>query len=214
MRELSRLILGSILLVLLFMVVGTAVILGWSIGIGWLLTLILPFTWFETSLLVIIASVAVGALGIRMLLAAPPSPMTDTDELIEPPILTDRFYPADGPVTSEAWFRFEMANDIYWELTDTPSIDNSLDETEMKELAIRLTDIVVEMLQARLNRSRRINVTANQLKQQMKKMNLRPYDNDILQAAASAVTLRLSFDQMMADIVYEKSWDEIMHDLF
>lgn len=212
MRELSRLILGSILLVLLFMVVGTAVILGWSIGIGWLLTLILPFTWFETSLLTMITSVVVGALGIWMLLAAPPP--TDTDELIEPAILTDRFYPADGPVTSEAWFRFEMANDIYWELTDTPSIDNSLDETEMKELAIRLTDIVVEMLQGRTNRSRRINVTANQLKQQMKKMNLRPYDDDILQAAASAVTLRLSFDEMMFDIIHEKSWDEIMHNRF
>lgn len=211
----SGLFWGSILLVLLFIVVGTAVVLGWSIGIGWLLTLFLPFTWFEASLLVMLASAAIGALGVRMLMSVPPalSPMPDVDELEEMPIASERFYPAKGPVTSEAWFRYEMANDIYWELTDTDPVMTSMGELETKELAIRLTDVVVELLKNRTSRSSRINVTKNQLMQQMKKMDLRPYDDDILEAAADAASLRLSYDEMMADIVREKSWADIETDL-
>ena len=212
--KLGRLIWGSIFLVVLFVVVGTAVVLGWSIGIGWLLTLFLPFTWFEVSLLVMVASIAISALGVRLLMTVPaPSPLTDTDELYEPPISTERFYPSSGRVTFEAWFRFEMANDIYWELTDTPSIVNSMDEQETKELDIRLTDIAANLLKNRTSNAYRIKVSKNQLMQQMKKMQLRPYDDDILQAAAEAITLRLSDDEMMADMVREKSWDEIDPDL-
>ena len=212
--KLGRLIWGSIFLVVLFVVVGTAVVLGWSIGIGWLLTLFLPFTWFEVSLLVMVASIAISALGVRLLMTVPaPSPLTDTDELYEPPISTERFYPSSGRVTFEAWFRFEMANDIYWELTDTPSIVNSMDEQETKELAIRLTDIAANLLKNRTSNAYRIKVSKNQLMQQMKKMQLRPYDDDILQAAAEAITLRLSDDEMMAEMVREKSWDEIDPDL-
>ena len=212
--KLGRLIWGSIFLVVLFVVVGTAVVLGWSIGIGWLLTLFLPFTWFEASLLVMVASIAISALGVRLLMTVPaPSPLTDTDELYEPPISSERFYPSSGRVTFEAWFRFEMANDIYWELTDTPSIVNSMDEQETKELAIRLTDIAANLLKNRTSNAYRIKVSKNQLMQQMKKMQLRPYDDDILQAAAEAITLRLSDDEMMAEMVREKSWDEIDPDL-
>ena len=212
--KLGRLSWGSIFLVVLFVVVGTAVVLGWSIGIGWLLTLFLPFTWFEASLLVMVASIAISALGVRLLMTVPaPSPLTDTDELYEPPISTERFYPSSGRVTFEAWFRFEMANDIYWELTDTPSIVNSMDEQETKELAIRLTDIAANLLKNRTSNAYRIKVSKNQVMQQMKKMQLRPYDDDILQAAAEAITLRLSDDEMMAEMVREKSWDEIDPDL-
>jgi hypothetical protein len=198
----------------LFVVVGTAVILAWSIGIGWLLALFLPFALFEASLLVMVASAAISALGIRLLMTVPtPGPYPDIDESFEPAISSDRFYPRNGQVTSEAWFRYEMANDVYWDLTDTDSINNSMGETEMKELAIRLTDVAVEMLKGRTNRSPRINVTKNQLTQQMKKMGLRPYDDDILEAAAEAASVRLSYDEMMSDIVLEKSWDEIEPDL-
>ena len=212
--KLPGLLLNTILLVLLFVVVGTAVVLGWSFGVGWLLTLFLPFTWFEASLLTILASTAIGALGIRMLLSTPPlSPLADSETLFDPPIATDRFYPSSGQVTEEAWFRYEMANDVYWELIDTPSIVNSMDEQETKELAIRLTDIAVTLLKSRTSRAFRVKVTKNQLMQQMKKMQLRPYDDDILQAAADAMTLRLSHDEIMADIVREKSWDKIDPDL-
>lgn len=211
--KLPTLLLRSFLLLLLFVVVGTAVIFGWSIGIGWLLTLFLPFTWFEASLLLMLASIAIGALGVRMLLSMPPPPMTDSESFFDPPIASDRFYSSGERVTFEAWFRFEMANDIFWELTDTPSIGNSMDERETKELAIRLTDIAVNLLKNRKSNAYRVKVSKNQLMQQMKKMQLRPYDDDILQAGADAITLRLSHDEMMADIVRDQSWDEIDPDL-
>lgn len=211
--KLPTLLFRSFLLLLLFVMVGTAVIFGWSIGIGWLLTLFLPFTWFEASLLLMLASIAIGALGVRMLLSMPPPPMTDSESLFDPPIASDRFYSSGERVTFEAWFRFEMANDIFWELTDTPSIGNSMNERETKELAIRLTDIAVNLLKNRKSNAYRVKVSKNQLMQQMKRMQLRPYDDDMLQAAADVITLRLSHDEMMADIVRDQSWDEIDPDL-
>jgi hypothetical protein len=85
-----------------------------------------------------------------------------------------------------------------------------MSETELKELAIRVTDVVVEKLKNRNSRAQSIKLTKNQLVQQMKKMELRPYDNDILEAVVSAVNERLMFDEMMADIVREKEWDDLM----
>jgi hypothetical protein len=209
--KLLGLIGRSLFLVLLFVLVGTAVILAWSIGIGWLLTLFLPFSWFEAAMLVLVASAAIGALGVKIIATIPPeSTVYPDDFVIEPPIPTERFYSDTDAVTMEAWFRFEMANEIHWEFTDVPSIEQSMSETELKELAIRVTDVVVEKLKNRNSRAQSIKLTKNQLVQQMKKMELRPYDNDILEAVVSAVNERLMFDEMMADIVREKEWDDLM----
>lgn len=203
----------SLLLVVVFLFVGTAVVLGWSIGIGWLLTLFLPFSWFEAAMLALVALAAIGALGIKIISTIPPEPtVSPNDFVIEPPIPTERFYSDADDVTTEAWFRFEMANEIHWEFTDVPSIEQSMSETELKELAIRVTDVVVEKLKNRNSQAQKIKLTKNQLVQQMKKMGLRPYDDDILEAAVSAVNDRIMFDEMMADIVRQKEWDEKMDD--
>ncbi len=69
-------------------------------------------------------------------------------------------------------------------------------------------DIVVDLLKARTSKAQRVKITRTQFKQHMDKIGQRPYDDDILAAAASSVNQSLSFDERLADIVRDKRWNE------
>jgi hypothetical protein len=212
-------LLVTLLLVTLGLVLGTAVILAWSLGIGWLLARLLPFSWFEASLLTIISSITVAYAGWRLLQISPPLSSEDgltEDELsalFEPAISTDRFHEeGKSDQRAEVWFRYEIANDLYWEFENTPSIARSMDETEMKELAIRLTNIAVDLLKQRTSRARQVRVTKTQLERQMEKIEQRPYDDDILSAAVRSINDSLAADDELAEIVHARRWNEIEPD--
>jgi len=201
-----------ILLIVLGLLLGTAVILAWSLGLGWLLMQIVPLTWFESALLTMLASIIMAFVGWRLLQMVPPSLGTelgDNSLLFETSIPVQRFKESEHDQRAEVWFRHAIANELYWEFDETPSISDSMSETEIKELAIRITDMVVALLQARTSKAQRVKITRTQLKQHMEKIGQRPYDDDILAAAARAVNQSLSFDERLADIVRDKRWNEI-----
>lgn len=204
-------LLVTTLLVAIGVLLGMAVILAWSLGIGWLLMQFLPLAWFEAALLAMLASGATAYVGWRVL----QMPLPETTELdngftlFESAIPVGRFKADESDRREEVWFRHEIANDLYWEFKDTPSIEDSMSETEMKELAIRLTDVVVKMLKQRTSRAQQVRITKTQLKRQLNKMELRPYDDDILLAVVDSVNMSLSSDEELADIVRDKSWDEV-----
>lgn len=203
-------LLVIIFLIMLGLVLGTAVILAWSLGLGWLLMQILPLTWFESALLTMLASITVAYVGWRLLQLMSPmeTELGDNGTLFESPIPVERFKENENDHRAEVWFRHEVANDIYWEFEETPSVDESMGETAMKELAIRTTDIVVEMLKARTSHPQRIKITKAQFKRQMNKMEQRPYDDDILLAVVRAVNECLSFDERLVAIVRDDRWGE------
>ncbi len=219
-------ILGGLFVVLLVIVgilAAIAVVIGWSYGIGWIAGQFLPFTPFEATLLGMLASIFVFFLGSRILSAllsegeqttetnhgsVPPLFMSD---LPEDDIPTSRFVQSEEDETDESWFRYQIANDIYDDLLAELDLDATMGETQVKELAVRLTDVVTAVCKARPKkpRSQRVTITAAQLKKQMDKMGLRPYDNDILKTTANAVNERLSYDDELADIVRQKTWNDI-----
>ncbi len=210
--------IGAVLIVVLLVVLGmgvlTAVALAWSLGVGWLLTLIVPFTWFEASLLTIIASIVAAYIGTYLLqaLLQPDEQFkmgSDVSGLFESPIPVSRFY-EEGEIhqRAEVWFRHEIANDLFWEFQDTPSIMRFMEETEAKEMAVRLTDIVVGLLKQRTSRARQVKITKKQLVKQMEAIGQRPYDDDILLATVRSVNMSLAANSDLADIVRRASWDE------
>ncbi|KAA3657950.1 MAG: hypothetical protein DWQ04_26600 [Chloroflexi bacterium] len=198
------------LVVLLGVLLGIAIILAWSLGIGWLLMQIVPLTWFESALLTMLASITMAYIGWR-LLQLPPPLQTQFDEnslLFETPIPIKRFKESENDQRAEVWFRHEIANDLYWEFEETPGVSDTMGDTEMKELAVRITDMVVNLLKARNSKAQRVKITRTQFKQHMDKIGQRPYDDDILAAAARAVNQSLSFDERLANIVRDKRWDK------
>jgi hypothetical protein len=214
-------ILSGLLLWLLFTFIGLviiAVILGWSTGIGWVIIKLLPFTLFEATLLVMLSSFVAAYLVYRLInlpneLDASP----DFDDLSPESILfpdanipADRFIDPDEEETDETWFRYQIANAIYVHLQDELALDESMGATQAKELAVRLTEVVTAVFHSRSPKSknRRASLTIARLKKQMTKMKLRPYDDDILETAVSAVNQRLSYDDELADIVRYQTWDD------
>jgi hypothetical protein len=215
-------IFGGLLFWLLFAFIGLfiiAILVGWSTGIGWIVTKLLPFTLFEATLLVMLSSLVAGYLVYRLMNLPnelddlpdfddfSPESLTTMDDGIPP----ERLATPDTEDSDEHWFRYQIANEIYDDLQDDLNLAKSMGDAQIKELAIRLTDVVTAVFQSRAPkpRSKRVSVTIAQLRKQMNKMKLRPYDDDILETAVSAVNIRLSYDEELADIVRYQTWDEL-----
>lgn len=212
-----RFFLTTLLTILVFVLIGTlaaALLVFWSAGLSWLLIKVLPFTLFEGAVLILLATLFVLYIAGRILADLP---RTSSDGLpLEPlsfaedEIPEDRFWQNEADKTNEAWFRYAIANELYADVDDM-ELDMTLGKAQQKELAIRLTDIVVALLKVRKYRkgAQRVAITLPQMKEQMEKMGQRPYDDDILETAVATVNIRLSYDDELVGIVVNKTWDEI-----
>lgn len=208
-------VLALILVILLVISLGIGLLILWSAGLSWLLIKLLPFTLFEGAILVLLSTLFMLYAASRIFSDLPmPSNRPETsDEMLFAPdddIPADRFWQKEDEKTNEAWFRYAIANELYEDLSDM-ELDNTLGKAQQKELAIRLSDIMVALLKERRFRkgTRRISITVPQLQAQMEKMGQRPYDLDILETAVSSVNIRLSYDEDLADIILDKTWDEL-----
>ena len=212
-----KLLLTTLVTIFIILLIGSLAItllILWSTGLSWLLIKLLPFTLFEGALLIMLATIFILYTVIKVL-ADPPQRATDDFPLGTAPhqkdmISEDRFWKDADEKTNEAWFRYTIANMLYAEISDL-ELDLTLGKAQQKELAIRLTDIVVAMLKARKYRrgARRVAITLPQLKDQMEKMGQRPYDEDILETTVAAINMHLAYDEDLVDIVVDKTWNEV-----
>jgi hypothetical protein len=202
-------LLRGLILFLLVGLIAISIILGWSILFGWVLKQVVSFSLFESTLLVLIASALVIQIVSRLV---QPSNITDDqfadafENIIEPHIPPTRFYKTDTDKTWEAWFNFVVSNSIYDELEDEES-SRSMNKQQLQELAIRLSEVGTAMFKAQSGRSRHASISPTALKQQMRKMNLKPYDDDILDLAAIGINIALALPTV--ELVHRaKLWDK------
>ena len=193
--------------------VGIVFVLAWSIGLGWLLTLLLPFNLFEGSILAMAASVIVASVASRILKTTdfpfnePEEEDDDSFDLTTYTIPATRFYTSQAEQTWEAWVRFELANRIDNALLHSPRVTGRMDKNQRQELAIRLTDVAIGLLKAKTGRSKLIRTRLKDWQQQMIKQDLKPYDEAILRLAM--VTLHRAVAHPMVDnVVRSKMWDK------
>jgi hypothetical protein len=196
-----------------------AVMLGFAMGIGWLLTLFLPFDLFQASLLALITAAITLAFWRNFLLSL--LGFGDEDEYMEDDsdfyeedddynqIPETRFFKRSGDKTWEAWLRYHIANGIYMEFQDSPQPVTQMGDKQQQELAIRLADLAVSFLKAKNTRAKKLKITIPALKQQMGKMGQRPYDDDILQLATLAINdeLNYHYDEVIA-VIRSRLWNQ------
>lgn len=204
-------------LVILVTIVGLALVLGISLGLGWLLTLFLPLTLFEASLLAMGAGVIVGAFWynvVRSLSDFAPGPSSygppEGEEDFEyDEIPAFQFYKTKSGKTWEAWFRYQIANDIYMEFQDAPNRVAPMGQKQLQALAIRLSDLAVSMLKAKTARTKQLRITKNALRQQMKKIGQQPYDDDILSLALVGINGNVDYYyEDLIKVIQDKTWDK------
>jgi len=108
---------GGLLIFILVLLLSTALILLWSLGLGWILSLILPLELFEGALLVMIASitsVAILMYSVRSFEEDPKLELLDT-------LPIERFTGGSDRPTLEQLFRYQLANDMVMIFEDEPS---------------------------------------------------------------------------------------------
>ena len=207
-------IIGIILLALL----GITAVLAIVMGLGWVLTQVISdFSLFEATVLIILAGVVASALFDKLfdLFRG-----VDTDEYEtylypfeddpDNTIVIDRFAETADEFDGEAYFRYQIANAIFDDLDALPRTTGLSTQRQVIELSIRLTDPVVSILKRRKKRVNRVTINVNAMKKELGRMGLKPYDNDILEAAVSSVNELLEEDERAVDIVNDNGWDDFL----
>ncbi|GAB4154955.1 MAG: hypothetical protein Fur0021_21970 [Candidatus Promineifilaceae bacterium] len=200
--------LGLVLMLLL---------LGWSLGLGWLMSRLLSFTLFEGTLLSLLITLATITVLGRIILSDPISEppwldevWDDEDEDEDYTIPPSRFWKQDNERTAEKFTHYVLANEIYAQASNTPQARGLMGEQQLQELSIRLGELALQVLKKKRKNARDLSITIGQLQQQMEQMNLQPYDPEILALAAKVVNELLAEDDddegLLTDIIRQKRW--------
>lgn len=202
----------ELLVLLVLGLLGIVLVLAWSIGLGWLLTRLLPFSLFEGSLLAMMASVVVAYLATRLMrgIELPFTEFEDVDDDLEPSsydIPATRFYTSPIDRTWAAWFTYELANRLDDALKQSPRVTGRLDKAQRQELAVRLADVAVALLRTKTGRAKQIRTRLVDWQQQMTRQDMKPYDEDILKLAMTTLDGMLTLPEFER-VVRAKLWDK------
>ena len=212
----------------LLVFIGTGLFLmlflfGWSLAWGWLITRLLSFTLFEGTLLSLLITIAIFTALMRIVLSNQPreprwldeywddedeeeEDEEDPDYVIPP----TRFWKQNHERTAEKFTHYVFANEIYTQASDSSQTRGLMGEQQLQELSIRLGDLALQVLKKKRKNARDLSISIGQLQQQMKQMNLQPYDPDILALATHVVNELLVEDVddegLLTDIIRQKRW--------
>ena len=201
--------LSLVLVIVLVVIISLALFIGLSLGIGWLLTLFLPFSLFEATLLGMLAAVVTALVWYSIFRSLFVSEFMDEDESEPDEIPESRFWESPVDRTWKNWFRYVLANSVYEGFFDSPSVLTVMKEKQLQELSIRLADTALGGLETKSPRTKRLRVSKGMLKQQLIKMGQQPYDDDILGAAVAAMNVDLRLlEESLRTAIREQLWDE------
>jgi hypothetical protein len=206
----------TIAMMIVVVAIGLALVIGVALVVGWILTLFLPFSLFEATLLSMLAIIVGRTIWSAISSSVEPRRF-DYDEddeeadLEEPDeIPSSRFYRTDADRTWENWFRYILANATYEDFLDLGGFAQ-MNDRQLQELSIRLTDAAISGLKIKSPRTKRLRVSKGMLKHEMTKMGQQPYDDDILDAAIDAINDELgSLQRELREVIRGKLWNEAM----
>ncbi|MCZ6633536.1 MAG: hypothetical protein O7G87_09030 [bacterium] len=197
------------LLTVVLVVISLALVIGIPLVIGWILTLFLPFSLFEGTLLGMIASLVTGMIWYNILRFDPSSEVEEEENDSEGEILESRFWRTNAERTWENWFRYMIANSVYEDLLDSPRWVEETSEEQLQELSIHLADAALSILKTKSPRATQLRVSKGRLKHEMVKIGQPPYEDSILNAGVAAVNVVLApMEAVLKRIVREQLWDE------
>jgi hypothetical protein len=201
-----------IILIVALALVSFALVAGIFLGIGWVLTLVLPFSLFEGTVVSMIAAVVTFAvwgriLGIlsRLLGIVPPWEAAEEEEEIP----ESRFWESKADRTWENWFKYVFANAVYDDLVDSLDWAEDTSEQAMRILSIHLADAAVAGLKEKSPRTKRLRVTEGMLRHQLAQMGGQEYPDEVLETAAQAMNVQLRYwkDEVW-EVIRGNLWDE------
>ena len=201
-------------LLILLALASFAFVVGISLGIGWALTRVLPFTLFQGTAVGMIAAIATGMIWRRIFegLSGNGTSAEDIDnDEEESKIPESQFWKIKEERTWENWFRYVFANAIYYELSDSwgRDEDGDTDKRTLREQAVRLADTAVKGLKNKPVYTRRVRISPDVLKHELTRMGQFPYPHKVLKMAADAISVELmDWEDDVREVIIERSWGE------
>ena len=198
------------LMSVVLIVASFALIIGIPVGIGWVLTWILPFSLFEGTMLAMVAGLLTGVIWYHILRFDPSSESEeDENDLEADEIPESRFWRTNAERTWENWLRYLIANSVYEDLLDSPHWVDVMSEEQLQERSIRLADAALETLKTKAPRTTRLRVSKGRLKHEMTKTGQSPYEDGVLNVAIPAVNAVLAgMEGVLRRIIKDQLWDE------
>lgn len=209
------------LLILFFGVAFAAVtLIAW--GAGWLLRLFFTLSFFESIVLgLLLSACAVYVMLTVARLLAPEDSLRlpsmgnrerqdEEEERDYKQIISTRFYKSANERTWSAWLRREIANDIYMGFQDEPRTVSNMNETQVQELALRLSDLALAILKRKTGRARDLSINVSTLKRELQRVGQRAYDDKILQLAVSAINVNMDYyENELFEVIRTQTWDDV-----
>ena len=201
-----------ILIIIVLIVISFALVIGVALGVGWILTLFLPLSLFEATLLSMIAAMIMWTVWRNILSSSDTFDFYEEEEEETEPDLDEipisRFCRTDADRTWENWFRYILANTTYEGFLDLGGFAQ-MNDRQLQELSIRLTDAAIATLKRKSPRTKRLRVTKGMLKHEITRMGQQPYDDDILDTAVNAINGELgSLQEELREVISGKLWNE------
>jgi hypothetical protein len=201
-----------LILIIIVIIVSFTLVFGVALGVGWILTLFLPFSLFEATLLGMIAAMIIWTIWRNILRSADAFDFYEKEEEETEPDLDEipisRFCGTDADKTWENWFRYILANVTYEDFLDL-GWTAKMNDRQLQELSIRLTDVAIAALKGKSSRTKRLRVSKGMMKNEMTKMGQQPYDDDILDIAINAINDELGdLQEELRDVIRGKLWNE------
>ncbi|MCB0077954.1 MAG: hypothetical protein KDD73_11125 [Anaerolineales bacterium] len=203
--------LSLILIGLLAVVASIAV----ALGLGWLLTLILPFSLFEGALLVAMAFVVVSVWANALIRSSFPAasdfPFDDDEwELEDEPILGEaHFWQRPEEKTWTNWLRMIVANTVYKNMVSSEGWIGEMAEPRQEQIAMELTDGAIQTIKSQARRGRDMRVSRTSLRNALREAGQKPYDDALLDMVVHSINGQLfALTPLLNRIEREKSWDD------
>jgi len=195
--------------IIVLVLASFALVVGVSLGIGWILTLVLPFSLFEGTIVGVFAAIATLVVWrslFEFLSEDEFSEEVDDEEAIA----KSRFWERREERTWENWLRYVLANAVYEELIDSLAWAEDTGERAVQELSIHLANVAVEGLKGKSPHTKRVRVSQGMLKHELVKQGGQAYPGEVLRAAAEAVNQELMYwEDEVLKVIREQLWEAL-----
>jgi len=182
-----------------------------ALGIGFVLSLFLPFTWFETTLLSLLGMFMTVRVLQDTLSRFATNSLLDEEEF-EDQILQipqSRFKDEEGRLTNASALHYFLANAVFDSIYPGDGPAAGMGELQAQELAVRLAEVAVDIIRVRRANARSLNVTHEQFVRRMQKRGERVYSKEFLDPALDAINEELDMvDAIVRNVVREQAWDD------
>jgi hypothetical protein len=93
---------------------------------------------------------------------------------------------------------------------DEPRTVSNMNDTQVQELALRLSDLALAIIKRKTGRARDLTVNLSTLKRELQRVGQRAYDDKILQLAVNAININMDYyENELFEVIRTQAWDEL-----